>query len=240
MNARLVLADEPGAWVDVEFRGRTYRARMDPMWLGAERLVELIDRPPLVRHLLDEQDRARVLTADPFGRHTVGLLTSYVDAVGLGFKGLVNLRHGLEHLDLLEVDLLRIGLDVRDWLDPEGPLSSRRVALLIADFLYRPETQLGADAFDIRPASKTAVVAAQMSKAHVSDENYVHPFLKSPAELEAEAKARREAEEKRERIRQQRFSTVERVAPGRESFKSAQARSRQALAEILASQGGGD
>ena len=58
--------------------------------------------------------------------------------------GMQRLIFGLTHIELLEVDLLRIGLDVRDWLSPDGDLSSRRVAVLIGDFFTRPETCCGA------------------------------------------------------------------------------------------------
>lgn len=203
MDARLILADEPGAWVEVEHRGRPYRARMDPMWLGAENLAGLIERPHLVRQLLDKRDQARAITTDPFGRHTVSLLEAYLDRVGLGLDGLVRLVHALEHLDLLEVDLLRLGLDVRDWLDPGGPLSSRRVALLVKDFRARPETNLGALDLDVVPLSKGEILLAQYVGG--SKDGKPHPFMKSPSELEAERKARVEEAEKRERIRQRGF-----------------------------------
>lgn len=203
MSARLILSDEPGAWGDVEFRGRDYRARVDPMWLGPEQLMKLLHHPPLVWQLLDERDRARVITSDPFGRHTASLLEAYLDRVGLGLDGLVRLVHALEHLDLLEVDLLRLGLDVRDWLDPGGPLSSRRVALLVKDFRARPETNLGALDLDVVPLSKGEILLAQYVGG--SKDGKPHPFMKSPSEIEAERKARVEEAEKRERIRQRGF-----------------------------------
>ena len=205
MSARLVVVDEPGAWIEFESRGREYRARMDPMWLGPEKLSRLLNQPPLVWQLLDERDRLRAMTSDPFGQHIVTLLKDYLDAVGLGIRGLSRLIYALQHLDDLEVDLLRMGLDVRDWLAPEGPLSSRRVSLLVEDFQDRPETRLGARMFGIFPASKSAIVAAQAFKANVQDKDFVHQFLKSPDQLEAEAEQRREAAEKRERIRQRGF-----------------------------------
>lgn len=203
MSARLILEDVPGAWVDLEFRGQVFRARMDPMWLGAEQLVMLIDRPPMVRALFDEASHIRAVASDPFGRHTPTLLEAYVDAVGLGLEGLVHLIDALKHLDLLEVDLLRLGLDVKDWLDPEGPLSSRRVALLVKDFQARPETNLGARQLDVFPLSKGEILLAQYVGG--PKEGGPNMFLKSPSELEAERKAKVEDAEKRRRIQTRGF-----------------------------------
>lgn len=205
MPARLVLTDVPGAWVKVSFRGREFRARMDPMWLGPDQLARLLERPQLVWQLLDDRDRARILIADPFGRHTVSLLMDYMESVGLGLLGMQRLIYALNHLDELEVDLLRMGLDVRDWLDTEAALSSRRVALLVEDFQARPETRLGALYFGIYPMSKSGMVAAQALEAQSSDKEFRHPFLKSPELVEAEAEQRREEAARRERIKNRGF-----------------------------------
>lgn len=237
MSARLVLADEPGAWVEIDFGGRSYVARMDPMWLGADALAGLFERPHMVRRLFKEADAVSLMIADPLGRRVIKLLETYLDAVGLGFRGLGFLCVGLENLDLLEVDLLRIGFEVRDWLDPEGSLSSRRMALLIADFKERPETQIGAKSFGIFPADKSALVAAEAIAAHVDDENYRHRFLKSPDELAAEAVKAQEAKEKRKVIAEQRESEIVLAPVGEKSFSEASEKSRVALAELIASQG---
>lgn len=203
MLARLILEDEPGAWVDFEFRGRLYRARMDPMWLGAETLPELMEKPRLMWQLLDEASQFRAMTGDPFGKRVIALLGDYLDAVGLGFKGFGLLLHAIERIDLLEVDLLRLGLDVRDWLRPEGSLSSRRVALLVADFLDRPETCLGAAHFDVVPLSKGEILLARYVGG--PKEGEPHMFLKAPSTLEAERQAQVAEAEKRERIKRRGF-----------------------------------
>lgn len=237
MSARLVLADEPGAWIDIDFGGRPYSARIDPMWLGAENLAELFERPQMVRQLFKEADAVSLMIADPFGHRIIELLEAYLDAVGLGFQGLGFLFVGLENLDLLEVDLLRIGLDIRDWLDPEKPLSSRRVALLIADFKERPETRIGAKSFGIYPADKATIVAAEAIAAHVSDESYRHRFLKSPDELADDVAKIQEAKNKREAIAKQQVSEIVSVPAGENSFVAASEKSQAALSALLASQG---
>lgn len=237
MSARLVLADEPGAWIDIDFRGRSYSARMDPMWLGAENLAGLFDRPHIVRTLFKESDATSLMISDPFGRRIIELLEVYLDAVGLGFRGLGHLYVGLENIDLLEVDLLRMGLEVREWLDPEGSISSRRMALLIADLKDRPETRVGAKYFGIFPADKAAMVAAELTAAHVDDENYRHRFLKSPEDLEAESLRIQEDKEKRKVIAKQQESEIISVPVGQGSFAGASEKSQAALAVLLASQG---
>lgn len=204
MLSRLILADEPGAWTTFTSDDREVRARLDPMWMGAENLRELINRPGLVFRVLDEQSAAAVMLADPLGRRVVPLLTDYLDAVGLGLEGLSYLSFVLDNLDLLEVDLLRLGLDVRDWLDPDGPLSSRRVYLLAKDFGDRPETNIGAKRFDLKPASKETIVLAQLSGG-MSESGEPHMFLKSPSTLDAERRVQVETAAKLERIKQRGF-----------------------------------
>lgn len=201
MSARLVLVDEPGAWVDFTTGGRSFRARFDPMWLGAEKLAELLEKPRLVWQLLDEKSRARAMTHDLFGRHTLTMLKDYLDTVGLGFEGLVEVMYGLEHLDELEVDLLRMGLEVRDWLTPEGSLSSRRMMLVIRDLKNRPESAVGAVWFDLKPIDKAGLVAAQ----YVSTPEKPHRFLKSPAEIQAEVDEKREQDAKIARVQARGF-----------------------------------
>lgn len=204
MLARLILKDEPGAWVTFASGKREMRARFDPMWMGAAHLRELMNRPSGVFRVLDEQSAASVMLSDPLGRRVVPLLTDYLDAVGLGLEGLAQLSFALDNLDLLEVDLLCLGLDVRDWLNPDGPLSSRRVRLLIRDFSDRPETNLGAKRFDLNPVSKEAIVLAQISGG-MSQSDEPHMFLKSPSMLAAERQVELEEAEKRERIKNRGF-----------------------------------
>ena len=203
MSARLVVVDEPGAWIEFESRGREYRARMDPMWLGPEKLSRLLNQPPLVWQLLDERDRLRAMTSDPFGQHIVTLLKDYLDAVGLGFEGLARLGHALDNLDLVEVDLLRLGLDIRDWLDPEGTLSSRRMSLVVKDLQGRPETNLGAKVANLRPLSKGDILLAQFVGG--AKEGEPHRFLKSPSDLEAEHRAQAERDAAQARIKERGF-----------------------------------
>ena len=196
MLVGLVLADQPGAWTTFTFGGREVRARFDPMWMGWERLSEILDKPQHVRCLFDQHSQMMLTFADPFGAKLPMLLREYLGAVGLSLERLGVLLHALKRVEDLEVDLLRMGLDVRDWLTPEGALSSRRVALIVEDLLDRPESRIGAAHMDISPADKAAIGIAQ----YLSGESHRHRFLWSPEELEKDAKCQREEAEKMERI----------------------------------------
>lgn len=200
MNARLVLKDKPGAWIQFTTGGKTYRARMDPLWLGVERFPELLKDTRLVWQLLDEKSRMRAMLDDLFGSRTLVMLQDYAEAVGLGFGGLYHLDFALKHLDELEIDLLRLGFDITDWLDVSGPLSSRRAALIVGDLLDRPETQIGAARMDIPPVDKSAVVLAQIAGSMGKDAE-THMYLKTRSELRAEAEARAEEQARINRIR---------------------------------------
>lgn len=199
MALRAILADSPDAWVVFQFRGEELRARFDPMWMGAENLVKVLDSPGLIRRVFDQDSQMRVALADPFSQRIDELFEAYLGAVGLSMRRLGILVHVLEHVEDLEVDLLRVGLDVREWLDPAGELSSRRVAVLVEDFLDRPESRLGARRLDITPADKAAVVVAQYVSARGDGE--AHPFLWSPEEIAREAEKQRELVEKWARIK---------------------------------------
>lgn len=237
MGARLVLQDEPGAWITFSSRGCELRARMDPIWLGPDKLEHLPYRPFAVLDLLDGQSRLEAMLADPMGAGIIGLLEDYLTAVGLGLDGVVMLVHALKNLDLFEIDLLHIGLDIRDWLVPEGSLSSRRVALIVQDCLDRPETRLGAKRAEVLPATKEALVAAQIFTSLVGKEGFVHRFLKSPDEIEHEREQARIAAEKRERIKDLR--PVELATDDSSgSFESSTRESRRMLEAIVAAQGG--
>lgn len=234
MDARLVLEDVPGAFTTITHAGRRVRVRMDPMWLGSEKLRGLEHHPRMVWQLVDESDRMRVMMPDPFGAKVAELLRAYADGVGLGVRGLQALWRGLDELDALEVDLVRIGVEVRDWLDPEGPVSSRRMALIIQDLIARPETSLGARAAGLFPLDKAAMAAAQIATGLSDKKGFVHPFLRKVSDLEAEAVAQAEAEVRRERIRHRRL-VVEHVERTEVSFESARDESRRELEKILAS-----
>lgn len=240
MNARLVLADVPGGLITFHSGGHECRAVIDPLALGLDAFMELLEKPRLVYRLLDEDSRMDVMLADMFGERVEALLTDYADAVGLGLEGIAGLIHELRNLDRLEIDLLRMGLEVRDWLDVDGPMSSRRVWLLIKDLRQRPETQIGAARLNIFPADKAAVVAAQALEAKAEDKEFKHYFLRSPDQLERENKQRQIDAATRERIKKQQLRGIARVQRDEESFKSAQAASQAALAEIIASQSGGE
>lgn len=170
MSARLILEDEPGAWVEFVSGGVRLRARRDPMFLGHEDMVELLENPRLLWRLLDESSRVKSMTAAMVSGGLGEQLKAYLKASGLSVFKLALATHAVEDADLLEVDLLRIGLDVRDWLDPEGPLSTRRVVALYEDMLDRPETRVGSKRMDIKPSDKAALAVAlfqssQMEKA---------------------------------------------------------------------------
>lgn len=200
MGARLVLDDVPGAWTTFTTGGKSYRARMDPLWLGADKLPRLLEDTRLVWQLLDDRSRLRAMTSDMFGSRTVIMLRDYADHVGLGFDGLAAVVRGLEHLDDLEVDLVRMGVEIRDWLDLDGPLSSRRMSLLIRDLEERPETRMGAVRTDLFPLDKSALVLAQIA-ASMAKGSEKHSFLKSRSELRAEAEAKAERDAAVERMR---------------------------------------
>lgn len=197
MLARLILDEGPGAHVTFDHRGIQVRALMDPMEAGPEYISQLLDDPRCIFKLLDRESQVVVGFDDPFNRGIFLLLENYLEAVGLSFKALGRLVLGLEQIHRLEIDLLRIGFEVRDWLDPEGALSSRRVALLIEDFLDRPETRLGAYRLDLMPISKEAIIGAQQ----LGKPEEPHQFLKSVTQLEAEASAQREREAAIERMK---------------------------------------
>lgn len=201
MYVRLILDEGPGAYVTFEHRGKPVRALMDPMEAGPEYITRLLDDPRSIFKMLDRESQAIVGFDDPFNNHIFLLLENYLEAAGLSFKALGRLVMGLEQAHLLEVDLLRLGLEIRDWLNPEAALSSRRVALLIDDFLTRPETQMGSHYLDLRPISKEAIIGAQQ----LGKPEEPHHFLKSVTQLEEEERARREREAQIERVKKRGF-----------------------------------
>lgn len=231
MRAGLILADQPGAWTTFESGGLMIRARIDPMWLGPEMLADLLDKPQLVRLLFDTRSQVTSASSDPFGRKLGQLFTDYLDAVGLGLRGLVQLQFALEHLDLVELDLLREGLEIREWLDPAGQLSSRRVVLLLEDWRNRPETCVGARRLNIFPASKAAIAAAQA----VSSAEETHYFLKSPDQIDAEERQLRRDREKRERITRQQAGVLAAQVASEAALHEARAESLRMLEEITSS-----
>lgn len=196
MDALAVLADSPGAWVEFDFDGVRLHARRDPMWIGADRLADILEQPQYIRRVFDSDSQMRIALRDPFGSKLPDLLREYLERVGLSIKRLGLILHALARIEDLEIDLLRLGLDVRDWLDPEGGLSSRRVALIVEDLFDRPESRIGAAYMGILPADKAAIGIAQ----HLSDKDDLHRFLWSPEELEKDAEKQREEEAKRARI----------------------------------------
>lgn len=121
MSARLILDDEPGSWVEFTCGRRRFTARRDPMWLGHDDLPELLVNPRLLWWLMDDDSRIKSMTTAMINGGVDDQLVAYLEAVGLSIFKLALATHALEDADLLEVDLLRIGVDIRDWLDPEGP-----------------------------------------------------------------------------------------------------------------------
>lgn len=229
MSARLILEDEPGAWVEFTCGGVRYRARRDPMFLGFEDLGQMLENPRLLWRLYDESSRVKSMTAAMLSGGLGEQLKAYLRACGLSIFKLALAAHAVEDIDLLEVDLLRIGLDVRDWLDPEGPLSTRRVVALYQDLLDRPESRVGAKRMDIKPADKAALAVALFQSSQM-DKGFEHPFLKSPTDLEKEAEQARVAAEKRERMSRNRHRVLA-DSSGR-SFKSSQAESLRMLEDL--------
>lgn len=191
-----VLGDAPGAWADFTHDGRKFRARRDPMWVGAEVLATVLEKPGVLLGAFDDRSRERALIGDVFGTRLPALVDRYLTEVGLSVSRLGLVVFALEHIEDLEVDLLRVGLDVRDWLAPEGGVSTRRVCVLIEDFQERPETRLGALRAGIYPISKAGIAAAQQ----FNHEGHVHPFLWSREKVESDRRARVDEEAKRRRI----------------------------------------
>lgn len=196
MGLRHVLGDRPGAWVSFQSSGATYRARRDPMCVGAEALAGVLERPGVLLGAFDDRSRERALMGDIFGTRLPLLVDDYLGAVGLSITRLGLVVFVLEHIEDLEVDLLRVGLDVYDWLDPEGGLSTRRVCALVEDFQERPETRLGALRMGIFPIDKAGIAAAQQ----FNHEGSTHPFLLTRDEVSAEQQRRADEEAKRQRI----------------------------------------
>lgn len=185
MNARQILDDHPGAWVTFFSLGREFRARMDPMWLGVENLSRLLENPCIALQLFDTRSQMRVMAADPTGKKFSTILRDYADAAGIGFPGLFKIIQTLAHVELLEIDLLRLGLEIKEWLRPEGELSTRRVWLLIEDFEKRPETRLGARHSRIEPMGKEGIIAAHIFAQNTGEKSITHPFLESPEDIAA-------------------------------------------------------
>lgn len=233
-TAGLILADQPHALITFGFRGQELTAYLDPLILGVDGLLELTDNPLLVWQLIEEESRIPAMLADVFNEHVGDLLTTYLDEVGIGVEGYVNVTHGLRNLTDLEVDLLGMGLDIRDWLDLDGDLSTRRVALLVADFLNRPETRIGARNFGINPMDKTGISLTSFLNGFSKDPNYKHPFLQSPEELAERRRQQAEDRAKRERLAAIVPGTVEQVKWTAESFADMRDKSKAALKELLA------
>lgn len=229
MSARLILDDEPGSWVEFTCGRRRFTARRDPMWLGHEDLPELLVNPRLLWRLMDDESRIKSMTTAMVNGGLDDQLVAYLEAVGLSIFKLAMATHALEDADLLEVDLLRIGVDIRDWLDPEGPLSTRRVVALYQDLLDRPETRVGAKRFDVKPIDKTGLAAVFFHTSFM-DQGFEHSFIKSPTDLEQEAEQARIAAQKRERMTQDRRRVLS-DGSGR-SFESSQSESLRMLEEL--------
>ncbi|MDK8472400.1 hypothetical protein NLL38_03765 [Corynebacterium accolens] len=229
MSARLILDDEPGSWVEFTCGRRRFTARRDPMWLGHDDLPELLVNPRLLWRLMDDDSRLKSMTTAMVNGGLDDQLVAYLEAVGLSIFKLALATHALEDADLLEVDLLRIGVDIRDWLDPEGPLSTRRVVALYQDLLDRPETRVGAKRFDVKPIDKTGLAAVFFHTSFM-DQGFEHSFIKSPTDLEQEAEQARIAAQKRERMTQDRRRVLS-DGSGR-SFESSQSESLRMLEEL--------
>lgn len=233
MSARLILEDEPGTWVEFIHAGARYRALRDPMDLGHEFVSQLPENPRLFWRLFDESSQIRAMTAAYAQGGLYEQMDAYFEAVGLSIYKVALASLAVENIDLLEVDLLRIGIDVRDWLDPEGGLSTRRVVALYEDLLERPETLVGAKRWDIKPADKAALAVA-MFHASFNESGDEHSFLKSPKKLAQELEDARIAAEKRERMSRNRKTLLTDGSGG--SFESSTDESLRMLEEIAAAQ----
>ena len=236
MHAGRILNDRPGSRIHFTALGVSVEAYADPIHLGIDALLKVPQLPTLITRLFDDDSQIDVMMANIDGSHTVEILEAYLDAAGLGMTGMQRLIFGLTHIELLEVDLLRIGLDVRDWLSPDGDLSSRRVAVLIGDFFTRPETCCGAKLFDVQPIDKAGMVAAQYVTSKMDKAAGKHFFLRSPDEVAEENKAIAEDRERRERIGKQQKVAISRDSNSGVAFDDARAESIRQLKELAAKQ----
>lgn len=232
MNAGLILNDRPGARLKFTTLGVLVDAYADPLRLGVDAVLNIPNRPKLINRLFDEDSQIDVMLADIDGSRAVDVLKDYLDAAGLGLTGLQRLIFGLTHLELLEVDLLRMGLDVRDWLNPAGDLSSRRVAVLIGDFFTRPETACGAKLFDVQPIDKAGLVAAQYVTSKMDKAAGKHFFLRSPDEVAEENKTISADRERRERIGKQQKIVLSHDSNSGASLDDARAESMRQFKEL--------
>lgn len=236
MNAGLILNDRPGSRIHFTTLGVAVEAYTDPLHLGVDAVLDIPHRPKLITRLFDEVSQIDVMMADIDGSRAVEVLEDYLNAAGLGFTGLQRLIFALTHLDLLEVDLLRIGLDIRDWLDHSGDLSSRRVALLLGDFFTRPETCCGAKLFDVQPIDKAGFVAAQYVTSKMDKSAGKHFFLRSPDEVAEENKSIAADRERRERIGKQKKVVLSRGSNSVALLDGARAESIRQLKELAGEQ----
>lgn len=182
---------------DVTVRGRsaTLSALADPMALGPEWLASfLVDRSGF-KKLLTPDSGFALFTLMPKGKDWLVLYQAWLDAVGLDETKLAMLHVALHHLEDLEADLLRIHqLDIRDWFT--GGLSSRRVAVLVADLGKRPETLIGAQLKEIVNPLTYGELMLAVSVA--AGEGQPHPALVTHKQreldrLEREKQARMQA-----------------------------------------------
>lgn len=232
MYARLIAEDEPGAWVEFSTRGGRLRARRDPMWLGFEAFSQLLDNPRLFWDLLDETSLVKAMTSAFTSQAFITQFGDYLEACGLSmFKLAIGIR-ALEDIDLLEVDLLKFGLDVRDWLDRDGELSTRRVVALYLDLLDRPESRIGAKRYSVKPADKAALAVAIFHSGFM-EKGAEHDFLQPPESLEEEAEKRRVDAEKRKRMQSDRTQLATPNGPA----TSSKAESLRMLEKIKAQMG---
>lgn len=230
MYAQLILADQPDGWVEFECGRGSYRARRDPMYLGPEEMSRILQEPRLLWQLYDDSSQVRSMTACMAGERLQDHMKAYLSAVGLSFFKLAMALHALEDIELLEVDLLRIGLDVREWLDPAGDLSTRRVVSLYRDLLDRPETRVGSKRFDVNPITKDGLAVA-LFHSSMTDQGFDHPYLKAPVDLEQEAEQARIDREKRERMSKDRRVVLQ-PRGGAGSFETSKSESLRMLEQL--------
>lgn len=230
MYAQLILKDQPGSWVEFEYGRGIYRARRDPMYLGPENLASMFEEPRLLWQLYDDDSQVRSMTACMAGERLQDHMKAYLEAAGLSFFKLALAQHALNDVELLEVDLLRLGLDVRDWLDPEGSLSTRRVVSIYRDLLDRPETRVGSKRFDVNPITKDGL-AVVLFHSSMMDQGFDHPYMKSPVDLEKEAEQARLDRAKRERMSKDRRVVLQ-PRGGSGSFETSKAESLRMLEQL--------
>ncbi|MBE7338127.1 hypothetical protein [Corynebacterium aurimucosum] len=107
-------------------------------------------------------------------------IEAWQDAIGLGNKGMVIVREALNRMELVEPDFQYFyQLDIADWAMRAGPMSTRRMVVLLKGLRHRPDSLFWSELGDLDPLSKTDILLAQLVSIA---SNKQHVFLTSRKE----------------------------------------------------------